>query len=563
MMDYALTVYPLSNGYRRRFEETVGVEPCYLSVGELRRLPLVHLFRALRGIRGRLFLPMEDSNAKSLLPVLQALAAASRSRSIEVIGPELLQERVSRRQALLSLGSLIEATLVGRFALHRSGRDLADLLGVPRIVVPPLQPGRLVYLKTNLWLGVKAGGSIGHIAGVVNGFVDRGWGVDFLAAEPPVMLREAVGFHPIQAPRTYGLPSEVNLYTFHDDFLQQAQRLLDGRETAFIYQRMSVGNYVGVRLSRALNLPLVIEYNGSEVWISRHWGTPLRFERIAEQAELICLRHAHLIVTISDVLRDELIGRGVEPERIVMYPNCIDPLVFDPENHSAIQSRELRARHGIAEDALLATFVGTFGQWHGAEILARVIRNLALNDPGWLRERRLHFMLVGDGQKMSSVREILGDERCKPFYTLTGLVPQAETSAYLAASDIFLSPHVANADGSRFFGSPTKLFEYMAMGRAIIASDLDQIGEVLHGSPHVSRSEGFAELPANGQCAVMTRPGDGSEIEMALRFLAERPVWRAGLGENARRRALEKYTWDSHVGAILEGLANVLETVRP
>ena len=48
-----------------------------------------------------------------------------------------------------------------------------------------------------------------------------------------------------------------------------------------------------------------------------------------------------------------------------------------------------------------------------------------------------------------------------------------------ATSDVLVSPHVANADGTPFFGSPTKIFEYMGLGKPIVASDLNQIGEVI------------------------------------------------------------------------------------
>ena len=80
---------------------------------------------------------------------------------------------------------------------------------------------------------------------------------------------------------------------------------------------------------------------------------------------------------------------------------------------------------------------------------------------------------------MNDVKEILGEFLSSSFVCLTGIVPQKDAPKYLVASDILVSPHIPNADGSRFFGSPTKLFEYMAMGKAIIASDLEQIGEIL------------------------------------------------------------------------------------
>ena len=113
-------------------------------------------------------------------------------------------------------------------------------------------------------------------------------------------------------------------------------------------QVMSVGNYVGVTLSRRHNLPLVLEYNGSEVWVQKNWGRALSKEGLAQAAEDVCLRHAHLVVTVSEVLRDELIERGVEPQRIVCYPNCIDPRVYDPARYTAADAVELRRQHGSA-----------------------------------------------------------------------------------------------------------------------------------------------------------------------------------------------------------------------
>src|SRR5262249_894340 len=152
--------------------------------------------------------------------------------------------------------------------------------------------------------------------------------VDFLSMEAPLMADPGVCFLPVRPLATYSVPYETNLFRFQDRFLGQARSLGAGPH-AFIYQRMSVANYAGVVLSREKQIPLVLEYNGSEAWVSANWGVRFRYHDLAVRAEEINLKHAHAVVTVSDVLRDELVGRGVAPSRVVVYPNCIDPAVFD------------------------------------------------------------------------------------------------------------------------------------------------------------------------------------------------------------------------------------------
>src|SRR6185295_19328459 len=188
--------------------------------------------------------------------------------------------------------------------------------------------------------------------------------------------------------------------------------------------------------SRHWGVPLVLEYNGSEVWIGKNWGRGFRYPQVALKAEEACLRHAHLVVTVSDVLADELVERGVERERIVWYPNCVDTKVFDPANFSDESALALRARLNIPAQAPLVTFIGTFGQWHGVEVFAQTIRDLVDHHRGWLEATGTRFVLVGDGPKMPVVKAALGEAPYSNFVTLTGLVPQAEAPQYLAAADI-------------------------------------------------------------------------------------------------------------------------------
>ena len=247
------------------------------------------------------------------------------------------------------------------------------------------------------------------------------------------------------------------------------------------------------------------------------------------------IERADMLVTISEVLADELVARGVPPARVAWYPNCIDPAVFDPARFGAADTESLRARLGIPAGATVVTFLGTFGDWHGAEVFAaaaaRLVPDAALD--------RLHFLFIGDGRRRRQCEEILADAVAAGRATFAGLVPQQEAPLHLAASDVFVSPHVPNPDGTRFFGSPTKLFEYMAMQRPIIASRLEQVGEVL----------------SDGRTALLVTPGDAAGLADAIRRLAADPGLGQSIAREARANALAKYTWDTHVEHISERIA--------
>lgn len=560
-MDLILTNYPLSRDFQAQLAAIVAPEVLRLSVSELRQRPFGQMVKYMRSLKvKRVLLPVEDENGSALLPVLKLLAGVIPAQTVYLVQSDLHLQQVSRYETAASLFRLVGASLASRVATARARRKVSLLLGEDRVVVGKASGRSVMYLNANLWFGVKAGGSVGHISGVVNALSQNGYAVDFVSCGGRLLVGEAARYTQLNPPAHFGLPWELNYYRFHFDVVEQVKKLSDGHHFDFIYQRLSIANYSGVVLSRQLGIPLVLEYNGSEAWIARNWGRPLREQALAEQVEEVNLRHAHLVVTISDVLRDELLERGVAPERIVTYPNCIDPEMFDPSRFSAQEVAELRNRHGINDGAVVVTFIGTFGQWHGIEVLAQAIRQLIDDHQDWIEARKLHFLLVGDGLKMPEVRKILGDHALGPFVTLTGLVPQHEAPLYLAASDILSSPHVSNADGTKFFGSPTKLFEYMAMGKAIVASDLDQIGDVLQNAIRLASKESENESEAKGRVAVLVKPGNPDELAQAIRMLAESRSLRSLLGNGARHLAIERYTWKSHIDAILAGakVTNIL-----
>ena len=176
-------------------------------------------------------------------------------------------------------------------------------------------------------------------------------------------------------------------------------------------------------------MPLVLEFNGSEVWAQRHWGQRLRFERLASAIERTNLAHADLVVVVSQALVEQAVELGASRERMLFYPNCIDPAVFDPARFGQrIGGVSGKSRASPLMPTSL-TFVGTFGQWHGTDVLAAAIRRLIDDDRSWLERHRVHFLYVGDGLLAPKVRSTLGPSEGAPFVTLAGLRPQGRRRA--------------------------------------------------------------------------------------------------------------------------------------
>ena len=388
-----------------------------------------------------------------------------------------------------------------------------------------------VYLRTDLTFDLRSGGSVGHIAGVLNNLHHFTAAPIFLSTDVIPTVSNQLETHIILPDFRFRDFVELPFFFFNHTFCEKASQILNGRDIAFVYQRYSLNNYSGLKLARDYQVPLVLEYNGSEIWTRRNWGMPLHYEKLAKKIELVNLQQAELVVVVSEVIKEELIQGGIYADKILVNPNGVDPQRYSPE----IDGRKVRQQYRL-DHKIVVGFIGTFGQWHGAEILARAF--------AWLiaeyREMAdyLRLLMIGDGVTMPDVKKIINDQGIAKLCYLTGTIPQYQGPEYLAACDILVSPHVANADGSRFFGSPTKLFEYMAMGKPIVASDLEQIGQILKHREH----------------AWLVPPGNVKLLAQGIKNVLNNPDLARLLAANARRHVCQHYTWKEHTRKICQKL---------
>jgi glycosyltransferase involved in cell wall biosynthesis len=151
-------------------------------------------------------------------------------------------------------------------------------------------------------------------------------------------------------------------------------------------------------------------------------------------------------------------------------------------------------------------------------------------------DARTRFLLIGDGRLRPETERIVREAGREKDVIFAGQVEHERVPALLDACDVLVSPHVPLADGSDFFGSPTKLFEYMAMGKGIVASRLGQIGDVLK----------------HEETALLVEPGDVRALAEAIMRLANSRDLRERLGSAAREEAIARFTWRHNARRVLE-----------
>ena len=555
---------PIPREFSARIEALFGADVSYYNAAKLKQISLCAGLRELWQIRAeKLVIAIDSETSRPLIAPLSVAAAVTRVRSIAVVWPDLHVEELRRTALIGNVFRVFIGTLRARRALARSqaGRRELDRVARPRFV-GPATGRRILYLDANISLGAPVGGSVGHTAGVIGELVGRGFSVDYASVKPLPTGRRGAKWLKLEPPTLLAFPPELNYYPYAKFIESRISQMHRVEPWSFIYQRFSLHNFSGPLLAQRLNIPCVLEFNGSEVWASEHWGTRLVLLDEAVAAEKAAVGSADLVITVSDELADDLRQKLVPAERILVYPNCVDPIAFDPARFRPDELTELRDRYRIPRDAFVVGFIGTFGQWHGVDFLAECIRDLVINERGWMEHNKLHFVLVGDGAKMPIVRQVLDNELIGPYVTLTGLVPQIEAPRYLAIANLLVSPHVANSDGTLFFGSPTKLFEYMAMERPILASALNQIDDVIAGRG----PESLGRVDDIGPpCGLTFKPGDANDFRKQLKRLVEDRNLAAELAHAARAEVLAHYTWPRHVDAILQKMLrlNFLKSVLP
>ncbi len=459
---------------------------------------------------------------------------------------------VGGKQRVAVVIAAISADLSSNLRNERIDKELRDIISNAKPVfladpgnIPtpqlPIKNGGL-YLRTDFWAKISSGGSYGHTCYVAKELARAS--EKFLCAMPhDYELLNDLGLQQLVMPPPGESGDEATILLGTESYYPQVRILLEWLKPAYIYERLCLGNYVGAKLSQEMNIPYVVEYNGSEISMKRSFdGQGYQYEEVYLLAEDAAFRQATAISVVSKHIKTDLIKRGIEADKIFVNPNGVDTSVYQP--FAPERKKAVRAELGWDDSHVVVGFTGTFGGWHGIDILAESLPLICR------AEERVRFLLIGDGHYKHQIDEQIQKHHLQERVKCVGRVPQMDGVQMLGACDIYVSPHNSHMIDSSFFGSPTKIFEYMAMGGGIVASDLEQIGEVLSpGLRAVEVAEGVAEQVAD-QRSILCEPGNVGQFVDAVLFLVRNPQVRNTLGGNARKATLEIYSWEKHAERI-------------
>jgi len=309
-----------------------------------------------------------------------------------------------------------------------------------------------------------------------------------------------------------------NLYAY-----VQMKSVMKNHKIAFIYERYALFGFAGVLLAKRYKTPILLEINDA-TFVER--VRKLKCRRLAAKIERWVFSKASGLITISSAFKKMIVNVTSIPDaNIWVAPNAINP---DNFNLHQTDGQSVRARYRLNDEVVIG-YVGGFVHWHRVDYLVEVIARLIPQYPN------IRCFLIGDGVSRASLEEYITQENINHYFVFTGRLPHEQVPKYIAAMDIAVIPD------SNKYGSPVKLFEYMAMGKAVVAPRLAPMEDVL----------------TEGIDGMLFEPKNKEQLKKLLAALIEDSEKRVWLGQNARRTVYKKHLWVHNAQQIIDIYLNI------
>ena len=234
------------------------------------------------------------------------------------------------------------------------------------------------------------------------------------------------------------------------------------------------------------------------------------------------LRHVNGLVVISSRLAEMYQNNGVSREATLVAPDGVELSSFSVN----LQKEKIKLELNIPPDKKIVCYTGHLYRWKGVNILAQAMKELP--------DEYLLYVIGGTPRDVTKFQEFINSNHIQNV-VVVGYVPPVQIPNYLAAADILVLPNTSEEAISRLYTSPLKLFEYMAAGKPIIATELNSIKKILK---HM-------------KTGILVKEKSSEEIIRAIQLIYKNKTLVEKLSKNAKNEA-EKYSWTLRAQAIVD-----------
>jgi glycosyltransferase involved in cell wall biosynthesis len=286
----------------------------------------------------------------------------------------------------------------------------------------------------------------------------------------------------------------------------------------FVYERYSLFTFAGLLFARSKKLPIVIEVNDSAL-VER--VRPLKLKWLAEKIEKYVFKRADGLVFISSEFMKIAKAKYGNIAPSIVSPNAAN---IDHFKHDEISNEKAKSLLDIDSEKVVIGYTGAFVHWHGIDWFVEEIVGKLKDHPN------LILLLIGDGVAFEPIKKLVEKNNASDQVILTGRLAHTELSSYMSAMDFGILPD------SNIYGSPMKLFEFMAMNKAMVLPDFSPIAEVVN-----DKETGWLFEKGNKKQCVET-----------VLSLYENKEELKRVGDNARNFIVKERQWKNNALDLLE-----------
>lgn len=471
--------------------------------------------------------PTDERIIKSMSAYLQRDSAIKRPLALIETVRERDEKLEAERQSLLAQAKLLDESFA--------------FTPVQKLAFTPA-PKTILY-NPHQCLPYHTSGYATRTQGIIKGLAKDGWSMKvFARAGYPADTGVAPG--PDATREIDGIPYRYDLTPGRgqrdlplDQYIDQAAAYLVGWAHAVKPNIIhTASNFMcglaGVEAARRLGLPSIYEMRG--LWHITRWSKEPDYAStdkfaLAQKMELAAAEAADHVLAITGALKEWLVEHGIEAGKISLAPNAVDLAQF------AVREPDIEfARNVGCEGKIVVGYIGSFVQYEGLDLLVEAVAHLPRD-----LQQKIRLLWIGDGPVLPELLELAKTLGVSESIISLGRRPFEEVPRAYSIVDISAFPRKGQAICE--IVSPLKPFEAMAMKKAVIASDVRPLKEIIE----------------HGVTGLTHRKDDARSLAEQLERFVNDPALRQSCGENARAWIEKTRQWD----IIARNISSVYKTL--